>query len=135
MPRGEIYELPRGARAVDFAYAVHTDVGNTCVACRIDRDLAPLSSQLQSGQTVEIITSKEARPNPDWLSFAVSSKARTAVRHALKSQKRSQSIALGRRLLNRSLGNANTSVKDLDFRRLRKVFKEFGVTWTPPALR
>ena len=126
-PRGEIYELPRGACAVDFAYAVHTDVGNTCVACRIDRNLAPLSSQLESGQTVEIITSKESRPNPDWLSFAVSSKARTAVRHALKSQKRSQSIALGRRLLNRSLANANTSVKDLDFRRLRKVFKEFGV--------
>ncbi len=126
-PRGEIFELPRGACPVDFAYAVHTDIGNSCVACRVDRDLAPLSSQLQSGQTVEIITSKDARPNPDWLTFAVSGKARAAIRQALKAQKRSQSIALGRRLLNRSLANADTSINDLDFRRLRKVLKEFGV--------
>ncbi len=126
-PKGQIFELPRGASAVDFAYAVHTDVGNTCVACRIDRHLAPLSSQLQSGQTVEVITSPDARPNPDWLTFVVTGKARTAIRQALKAQRRSQSIALGRRLLNRSLVNANTSINDLDFRRLRKVFTEFGV--------
>jgi GTP diphosphokinase / guanosine-3',5'-bis(diphosphate) 3'-diphosphatase len=126
-PKGQIFELPRGASAVDFAYAVHTDVGNTCVACRVDRHLAPLSSQLQSGQTVEIITSPEARPNPDWLTFVVTGKARTAIRQALKAQQRSQSIALGRRLLNRALANANTSINDLDFRRLRKVFTDFGV--------
>ncbi len=126
-PKGEIFELPRGACPVDFAYAVHTDIGNSCVACRVDRDLAPLSSQLQSGQTVEIITAKDARPNPDWLTFTVSGKARTAIRQALKDQKRSQSIALGRRLLNRSLANADTSINDLDFRRLRKVLKEFNV--------
>jgi GTP diphosphokinase / guanosine-3',5'-bis(diphosphate) 3'-diphosphatase len=126
-PKGQIFELPRGACAVDFAYSVHTDVGNTCVACRIDRHLAPLSSQLQSGQTVEIITSPEARPNPDWLTFVVTGKARTAIRQALKAQQRSQSIALGRRLLNRALANASTSISDLDFRRLRKVFTEFGV--------
>ena len=106
---------------------MHTDIGNSCVACRVDRDLAPLSSQLQSGQTVEIITAKDARPNPDWLTFTVSGKARTAIRQALKDQKRSQSIALGRRLLNRSLANADTSINDLDFRRLRKVLKEFNV--------
>jgi GTP diphosphokinase / guanosine-3',5'-bis(diphosphate) 3'-diphosphatase len=126
-PKGQIFELPRGASAVDFAYAVHTDVGNTCVACRVDRQLAPLSSQLQSGQTVEIIRSPEARPNPDWLTFVVTGKARTAIRQALKAQRRSQSIALGRRLLNRALANANTSIDDLDFRRLRKVFTAFGV--------
>ena len=126
-PKGTIFELPRGACPVDFAYAVHTDVGNTCIACRVDRNLAPLSTQLQSGQTVEVITSKEARPSPDWLTFAVSGKARTAIRQALKAQKRSQSIALGRRLLNRSLASANTNINDLDFRRLKKVFKEFGV--------
>jgi len=126
-PRGQILELPRGSCPVDFAYAVHTDVGNSCVACRIDRNLAPLSQQLQSGQSVEIITSDEARPNPDWLTFVVSSKARTGIRQALKTQQASQSIAFGRQLLNRSLASANKSINDLDFRRLRRVFKEFGV--------
>ena len=126
-PRGHIMELPRGACAVDFAYAVHTDIGNRCVACRIDRNLAPLSQQLQSGQSVEIITAPEARPNPDWLTFVVSSKARTGIRQALKVQQAADSIAFGRRLLNRSLASADKSINDLDFRRLRRVFKEFGV--------
>ncbi|MFW6092344.1 MAG: RelA/SpoT family protein [Pseudomonadota bacterium] len=126
-PKGHIMELPRGACAVDFAYAVHTDVGNHCVACRIDRNLAPLSQQLQSGQSVEIITAPEARPNPDWLTFVVSSKARTGIRQALKVQQAADSIAFGRRLLNRSLASADKSIRDLDFRRLRRVFKEFGV--------
>ena len=89
--------------------------------------MAPLSLQLQSGQSVEIITSDDARPNPDWLTFVVTSKARSAVRQSLKAQQRADSIALGRRLLNRSLANADTSIKDLDFRRLRRVFTEFGV--------
>jgi guanosine-3',5'-bis(diphosphate) 3'-pyrophosphohydrolase len=126
-PRGDIMELPRGACAVDFAYAVHTDIGNQCVACRIDRNLAPLSQQLQSGQRVEIINSDGATPNPDWLTFVVSSKARTGIRAALKDQKESQSVAFGRQLLNRSLATANRNIKDLDFRRLRRVFTEFGV--------
>jgi guanosine-3',5'-bis(diphosphate) 3'-pyrophosphohydrolase len=126
-PRGQILELPRGACPVDFAYAVHTDVGNRCVACRIDRNLAPLSQQLQSGQSIEIITSDKARPNPDWLTFVVSSKARAGIRQALKTQKASQAITFGRQLLNRSLASANKSINDLDFRRLRRVFKEFGV--------
>ena len=126
-PKGDIMELPRGACPVDFAYAVHTDIGNHCIACRIDRALAPLSQRLESGQSVEIITAKGAKPSPDWLSFAVSGKARAGIRQSLKNQQRTESIMLGRRLLNRSLTNAGTSIKELDFRRLRKVFKEFGV--------
>ena len=126
-PTGEIRELPKGACAIDFAYTVHTDVGDHCVACRVDRSLAPLSMPLESGQTVEIITSKNARPNPDWLTFVVSSRARAAIRQALKVQQWSESVRLGRRLLDRSLGNAGTSIKALDFRRLRKVFRDFGV--------
>ncbi|MEM9620527.1 MAG: bifunctional (p)ppGpp synthetase/guanosine-3',5'-bis(diphosphate) 3'-pyrophosphohydrolase [Pseudomonadota bacterium] len=126
-PEGDILELPKGACPVDFAYVVHTDVGNRCVACRVDRNLAPLSFQLQSGQTVEIITADDARPNPDWLTFVVTSRARSAIRLALKQQQNNESIALGRRLLNRALGNANTSINDLDFRRLRRVFTELGV--------
>jgi (p)ppGpp synthase/HD superfamily hydrolase len=111
---------------VDFAYAVHTDVGNTCVACRIDRRLAPLSAQLQSGQTVEIITSEDARPNPDWLSFVVTGKARSSIRHALKHQKVAESRALGRRLLNRSLANLEASLKEIPEARRTAVLAELG---------
>lgn len=102
-PKGDIFELPKGATTVDFAYAVHTDVGNTCVAARIDRHLSPLSSPLVNGQTVEIISAPGANPNPAWLSFVVTSKARSNIRHFLKNQRRSESIALGRRLLEAAL--------------------------------
>ncbi|MCP5321100.1 MAG: bifunctional GTP diphosphokinase/guanosine-3',5'-bis pyrophosphate 3'-pyrophosphohydrolase [Pseudomonadales bacterium] len=110
-PRGEIFELPKGATAVDFAYAVHTDIGNSCVACRIDRNLAPLSTRLQSGQTVEIVTAPRANPNATWLSFVVTAKARTNIRHHLKSQQRSESIELGRRLLDKALGGLGSSIR------------------------
>ena len=126
-PRGEIFELPKGACPVDFAYAVHTDIGNHCVACRVDRALAPLSVSLESGQTVEIITATDGRPSPNWLEFVVSSKARAAIRQALKVQQRWESVRFGRHLLDRSLANGGTSIKALDFRRLRKVFTHFGV--------
>ena len=108
-PKGKIMELPTGATAVDFAYAVHTDVGNRCVACRIDKALAPLSTVLQSGQTVEVVTAKHAKPNLGWLSFVVSGKARSAIRHFLKNQQRSESVSLGQRLLNRALVNLESS--------------------------
>jgi guanosine-3',5'-bis(diphosphate) 3'-pyrophosphohydrolase len=101
-PKGKIMELPAGSTPVDFAYAVHTDVGNACVACRINRTLAPLSEPLQSGQTVEIIASG-THPNPSWLSFVVTGKARSNIRHFLKNQRRSEAITLGRRLLNKTL--------------------------------
>lgn len=102
-PKGKILELPAGATAVDFAFAVHTDIGNTCIGCRIDRRLAPLSSQLQSGQTVQIITASGANPNPSWLFFVTTGKARSNIRHFLKNQRRSESNQLGLRLLEKSL--------------------------------
>ena len=126
-PKGEILELPKGACPVDFAYAVHTDIGNHCVGCRVDRALAPLSVPLESGQTVEVITAADGRPSPNWLEFVVSSKARSAIRQALKVQQRWESVRFGRHLLDRSLANGGTSIKALDFRRLRKVFVHFGV--------
>ena len=113
-PKGRIMELPTGATAVDFAYAVHTDVGNRCVACRIDKALAPLSTVLQSGQTVEIVTSKTAKPNLSWLSFVVTGKARSAIRHFLKNQQRSESVSLGQRLLTRALANLGASLEQID---------------------
>lgn len=113
-PKGKIMELPRGATPVDFAYAVHTDVGNSCVSCRIDRRLAPLSQPLSTGQTVEIITTPRAQPNMAWLNFVVTGKARTSIRHFLKHQRRDESVELGRRLLNQFLTTYNTTLEQVD---------------------
>ena len=117
-PTGDIRDLQQASTPVDFAYAVHTDIGNTCVACRIDRRLAPLSTVLESGQTVEIITAPGAQPNPAWLSFVVTGKARTDIRSALRNQQRSESITLGQRLLERTLESMNSSLAQLDERQL-----------------
>ncbi|HGN1707304.1 TPA: bifunctional GTP diphosphokinase/guanosine-3',5'-bis pyrophosphate 3'-pyrophosphohydrolase [Providencia rettgeri] len=106
-PEGRIVELPTGATPVDFAYAVHTDIGHACVGARVDRQPYPLSQSLTSGQTVEIITAPGARPNAAWLNFVVSSKARAKIRQLLKNLKREDSINLGRRLLNHALGTGN----------------------------
>ncbi len=119
-PKGRIMELPKGATAVDFAYSVHTDVGNSCVACRINRHLAPLSEPLQSGQTVEILTAPGARPNPSWFNYAVTAKARTNIRHFLKHQTRDDSVALGKRFLEKALLSFDTSIEQLPQDRLRE---------------
>jgi guanosine-3',5'-bis(diphosphate) 3'-pyrophosphohydrolase len=113
-PRGDIMELPAGATAVDFAYAVHSDIGNSCVACRINRRLAPLSETLESGQTVEVITTPGAQPNPAWLQFVVTAKARTGVRHYLKYQRKTEAVTLGRRMLERALASMDENLADID---------------------
>ncbi len=117
-PKGRILELPRRATAVDFAYAVHTDVGNSCVACRINRRLAPLSEPLQSGQTIEILTSSGARPNPAWLDYAVTAKARSNIHHFLKNQTRDDSVALGRSLLDKGLTGFGSNLESLPAEKL-----------------
>ena len=124
-PKGRIMELPKGSTAVDFAYAVHTDVGNTCIACRINRRLAPLSQALESGSTVEIVSAPGARPNPAWLNFVVTGKARTHIRHALKLQRRSESISLGERLLNKVLAGFNSHLDKLIPERVQAVLGEY----------
>ena len=124
-PKGSIMELPKGSTAVDFAYAVHTDVGNTCIACRVNRRLAPLSQALESGCTVEIVTAPGARPNPAWLNFVVTGKARTHIRHALKLQRRSESINLGERLLNKALTGFETSLEKISRERIQAVLNEY----------
>ncbi|WP_323752192.1 RelA/SpoT family protein [Marinobacter sp.] len=112
-PKGRIMELPQGATPVDFAYAIHTDIGNATVACRVNRNLASLSQPLQSGQTLEIITAPGARPNPAWLSFVTTGKARSSIRHALKTRKLAESVALGRTLLKKSLNGFDTTLADI----------------------
>ncbi|WP_447554682.1 RelA/SpoT family protein [Vreelandella sp. EE22] len=126
-PKGDIMELPQGATVIDFAYSVHTDIGNNCIACRIDRHLAPLSTRLESGQTLEIITAPGARPNLSWLNFVSTAKARSAIRHALKHQQQSEAIMLGRRLLNKALASFETSLEELDESVFTRAFKELDV--------
>ncbi|MBN0989742.1 MULTISPECIES: RelA/SpoT family protein [Amphritea] len=123
-PKGRIFELPQGATAVDFAYAVHTDIGNSCVSCRINRRLAPLSQPLHSGQTVEIITTPSAQPNMAWLNFVITGKARSAIRHFIKVQHRGESIELGRRLLTQFLSNYGSSIEEIDPAALATVLQE-----------
>jgi len=123
-PKGRILELPKGSTPVDFAYAVHTDVGNTCIACRVNRRLAPLSQALESGATVEVITAPNTQPNPNWLNFVVTGKARTHIRHALKQQRREESVSLGTRLLSKALDNVGARFEDISEARLQTLLKE-----------
>ena len=124
-PKGRIVELPMGATAVDFAYAVHTDVGNTCVGSRVDRNPYPLSKPLKNGQTVEIISAPGARPNAAWLNYVVTSRARTKIRQVLKTMRREESITLGRRLLNHALGER--SLADISPENFAHVLSELKI--------
>ena len=124
-PKGRIVELPVGATAVDFAYAVHTDVGSTCVGARVDRNPYPLSKSLKNGQTIEIISAPGARPNAAWLNYVVTSRARTKIRQVLKTMRREESITLGRRLLNHALGEL--SLSDVNEENLTHVLTDLKV--------
>ena len=126
-PKGDIRRLPRNSTAVDFAYDVHTVVGNHCVAAKIDRRLVPLRTPLRNGQTVEIITAKGATPNPAWVNFVVTAKARAAIRHYLKGLKHSEAIELGKRLLNQALSELSLSLKKIDDAQLQQVVADLGL--------
>src|SRR5207302_3294245 len=111
----------------DFAYAVHTDIGNRCVAAKLDRRLTPLRTVLRNGQTVEIITAKGATPNPSWVNFVVTAKARSAIRHYLKSLRRTEAIALGSNLLNKALGEFRVSLDDVSPEAQHAALGELGM--------
>ena len=123
-PKGRILSLPRNATALDFAYAVHTDVGNQAVAARVDRKLVPLKTRLASGQTVEVITARSAAPMPQWLEFVVTSKARTAIRHQLKQLEHEDAVQLGHRMLDRALEAMGSSLERLPAKRLESFLVE-----------
>ncbi|MDH3273602.1 MAG: bifunctional (p)ppGpp synthetase/guanosine-3',5'-bis(diphosphate) 3'-pyrophosphohydrolase [Gammaproteobacteria bacterium] len=125
-PKGDIMPLPKGATTVDFAYAVHTDIGNRCVAAKIDRNLVPLRTALQNGQTVEVVTSRGARPNPNWLSFVRTAKARNSIRAHMKSMRSSESVDLGRRLLDRALKDLDSSLRKIGKVRMNAALDELG---------
>jgi len=123
-PQGEIIELPAGATAVDFAYAVHTQVGNTCIACEINGQLSPLSEVLESGQRIRIITAPGAQPNPSWLNFVLTAKARSAIRHFLKTQQHDESVDLGKRLLDRALNSFGSGYHSIKKSQIKHLLKE-----------
>lgn len=126
-PKGNILELPANATVIDFAYAIHSDIGNTCVAAKLDRRLAPLSTTLISGQQVEIITDSEARPNPAWLNFVVTGKARSNIRHYLKKQQREESVELGKSLIEKALRGLNINPVQLSDEQISDMIELSGL--------
>src|SRR5690606_32440772 len=129
-PKGDIVRLPRGATCVDFAYAVHTGVGNRCVAARIDRRPVPLRTVIQNGQTVEIITAKSAHPNPSWVNFVTTAKARTAIRQYLKNLRLTEAQELGRRLLDQALRDHGLPLRKVKDEQMKALLDEFGLNNT-----
>jgi RelA/SpoT family (p)ppGpp synthetase len=126
-PRGKIIDLKADSTALDFAYAIHTDVGNQAVGARIDRQPVPLNTRLESGQTVEIITQKGARPQPEWLEFVATSKARSSIRAYLKNLEQADSVAIGHRLLDQAMTRRGYSLEKVSQRRLNRYLKKLGL--------
>ncbi|MCH8896239.1 MAG: bifunctional (p)ppGpp synthetase/guanosine-3',5'-bis(diphosphate) 3'-pyrophosphohydrolase [Proteobacteria bacterium] len=126
-PRGDIMRLPMGSTSVDFAYAVHTDVGNRCVAAKVDRRMVPLRTPLLNGQTVEIITAKGARPNPAWVNFVATAKARSAIRQYLKNLKRGEAIDLGKRLLGHAMDEFDKKIRNASTREMKGLLGELNL--------
>jgi RelA/SpoT family (p)ppGpp synthetase len=126
-PKGDIMRLPRGATCVDYAFAVHTGVGQRCVAAKVDRRLVPLRTVLRNGQTVEIITAKGAQPNPAWVSFVTTAKARSAIRQYLRNLKRGEAAELGGRMLNQALEEFELTLKTLPDGRLDEIARSLSL--------
>jgi len=123
-PKGKIMSLPRGATAVDFAYAVHTDIGNRCVAVKINQELMPLRTELRNGDRVEIITASHAKPNPLWLNFVATAKARAHIRHFLKTMHFAESVQLGERLLLQALAKFKMTLADVGDDQWNKLVRD-----------
>lgn len=126
-PKGEIVKIPRGATIVDFAYAVHTDIGNACISGRIDKQLVPLQTRLENGVTVEVITAPWARPNPLWLNYVTTVKARSGIRNFLKHFKQKEAISLGRRLLEKELQAMQQHLDNIDQTRIKALLRDMSM--------
>lgn len=130
-PKGDIITLPSGSTAIDFAYAVHTKVGHATVGCRIDKKLMPLRTRLESGQTIDIVKNKEAQPNPAWLNFVTTAKARSQIRAFLKSHKVQNAALLGEKLLSKALRTFNMSYSGLSDPIRQQIIQDLQLdSWT-----
>ncbi|MDO8464145.1 MAG: bifunctional (p)ppGpp synthetase/guanosine-3',5'-bis(diphosphate) 3'-pyrophosphohydrolase [Gallionella sp.] len=125
-PKGKILALPRGATAVDFAYSVHTDIGNHCIAVKVNHELVPLRTELRNGDRVEIVTAPHAKPNPAWLGYVATSKARSHIRHFLKTMQSGESAQFGERLLNQALQALGVKPQDMDGAHWDRLLKDTG---------
>lgn len=123
-PKGEIIELPHGSTAVDFAYSVHTDIGNSCASAKVNYKFAPLSTVLSSGQTVSITIAPNSKPNPAWLNFIKTGRARSAIKHFLKNQKQEELIALGKKLLDKSLSDYSITLDKISKKTINNLLME-----------
>ena len=123
-PKGKIVSLPRGATPVDFAYSIHTDIGNRCVAARINSEIQPLRSELKNGDVVEVVTGPVARPNPNWLTFVRTGKARAEIRHFLRTIRREESVELGERLLAQSARQLGVTLADVPAERWETIIRD-----------
>jgi guanosine-3',5'-bis(diphosphate) 3'-pyrophosphohydrolase len=126
-PKGKILSLPRGATGVDFAYSVHTDIGNRCIAVKVNHELVPLRTELKNGDRVEVITASHAKPNPSWLAYVATSKARSQIRHFLRTMQSGESAQLGERLLNQALQALGIKPQDMDDAHWNKLLRDTGV--------
>ncbi len=126
-PKGKILSLPRGATGVDFAYSVHTDIGNRCIAVKVNHELVPLRTELKNGDRVEVITASHAKPNPSWLGYVATSKARSQIRHFLRTMQSGESAQLGERLLNQALQALGIKPQDMDEAHWNKLLRDTGV--------
>ena len=122
-PQGRVIKLPRGATVVDFAYAVHTNIGDTCNSARIDRQLVPLQTVLENGVSVEIITTTWARPNASWLNFVITAKARACIRSYLRHFKQQEAVQLGQRMLENELQDIGLSLAQIPQERIKELLK------------
>jgi GTP pyrophosphokinase len=125
-PKGQIMSMPHGATCVDFAYAVHTDIGNRCVAAKVNHELVPLRTELSSGDRVEIVTAAHAKPNPAWLNFVVTSKARSSIRHVMKTMQYEESAKLGERLLTQALVALKSAPDEISDEQWTQLLKSSG---------
>ncbi len=125
-PKGAVIELPKGATPIDFAYAIHTDIGNSCMSVNINKKMSPLNAELENGQTVKITTSEHAKPNAYWLSWVVTGRARTAIRNFLKNLSDSDAEKLGERLLTQALLAYKIGIEDIPENSMKMITQEYG---------
>jgi GTP pyrophosphokinase len=125
-PKGKIFNMPAGASCVDFAYAVHSDIGDSCIAAKINHELVPLRTRLKNGDQVEIVSAVHARPNPSWLTFVTTGKARSHIRHFLKGMRFEESVLLGERLLAQGFANLNQPLQNVSDDVWDRYLKENG---------
>ncbi|PYP92617.1 MAG: GTP pyrophosphokinase [Candidatus Angelobacter sp. Gp1-AA117] len=126
-PKGKVVILPRDASAVDFAYAIHTEVGHTCVGAKVNGRIVPLRYKLRNGDVVEIMTQPGHNPSRDWLGFAKSSRARNKVKHWLNVHQRERAIEIGKKLMEKQARKYRLAFKDFDEKELDKIAKEYGL--------